>query len=243
MTDRERAIEICKRLDFCGGLAPEADDNDPYFMECIHEELGHDFGDFEIANGATKGVLIFDDLPFVIKFPFLGLRYFDQGKYDAEEDDYYVFEEFHGADCEEHNNYCQCELERADAIVEAGFGEFVAKTELLYVNEFGFKFYIQEKVTTYAKYYDSNLQLRQPSEESRKKSASLDRIYQYCTEDWRAFAIESYGEEKWIQFIDWVKSTKPEILSDMHGGNFGYRFDGTPVFLDISGYDDQFIFI
>lgn len=238
MTDREKAIEICKRLDFCCNLAPEADDGDPYFLDCIYEELGHDFGDFEIANGATKGVLIFDDLPFVIKFPFLGMRYFDEDKYEAEEDDYYVFEEFQGADCEEHNNYCQCELERADAMVEAGFGDLVAKTELLYVNEFGFKFYIQEKVQTYSDCYDV---ATQASEESRRKSASLTRDYKYCADDWRALVIEKFGVDKWMQLVDWSKSSGVYILNDMHGSNYGYRYDGSPVLLDISGYNDQYL--
>lgn len=235
MTDREKAIEICKRLDFCADLAPEADDGDPYFLDCIYSELGKDFGDFEVANGATKGVLIFDDLPFVIKFPFLGMRYYDYDKEDQGYDDCYYVEEFKGADCEEHNNYCQCELERADAMVEAGFGEFVAKTELLYVNEFGYKFYIQEKVRTYGDCYDPKTQ---PSEESRRKSASMDRSYKYCSEDWRAFVIDTYGEEKWMKFVDWTRLKDISLFNDMHSGNFGYRYDGTPVLLDISGFND-----
>lgn len=237
MTDREKAIEICKSLDLPAELGSYSDDDDPEFLDFLYYDIPAEFGKFSIEHGATKGVLIFEDLPFVIKFPFNGMLYYN-GDYDPEqdnEDQEYYFELFYGACCDETDNYCQCELERMEAICEAGFGQFVAKTEFLWEDAHGRKFYIQEKVKPFN---EIGLYEFSPSVDSMKRASNMANGYRKCDVSWRASVVDKYGEDTWTAFVDWVDTSGFRLWSDMHYGNFGYRLDGTPVMFDISGYND-----
>lgn len=237
MTDREKAIKICECIDLPAELGAYSEDEEPDFLDFLYDEIPVEFGHFRIEHGATKGVLVFDDLPFVIKFPFNGMLYYN-GDYDPEQDDEdneYYFESFYGADGSERDNYCQSEFERTLDIMDAGFMQFVPQIDIIYKDKYGRKFYIQEKVKPFN---ELGLYEFSPSENSMKCASNMQRGYCKCDVSWRANVVEKYGEETWVAFVDWVDNTDMHLWSDMHYGNFGYRLDGTPVIFDISGYND-----
>ena len=116
------------------------------------------------------------------------------------------------------------------AMKEEGFGELASEMEC--IGTYGdHSFYIQEKVQPFD-YSDI-----EGTEESLKKARSMKGRYYCGNSEWRAVVIDNYGEEFWMRFIDWAEGRSLAFLRDMHSGNIGYRFDGTPVILDLAGFD------
>lgn len=191
--------------------------------------------DIQVENGISKLVLIPEDMPFVIKIPFNGMHHYDY-VYNEEEDDYeegdYYFYEF-----QVHPDYCNFEMELVQQAQDRGFEQFVLDTICFYVDKNGRNYYLQEKATPSR--YSYGMPPREISEHSKEVAASMSKAYCRCDEKWRASVVECYGENMWIMFVDWNAMNGLGILDDMHGGNYGYREDGTPVLIDISGFDDN----
>ena len=90
--------------------------------------------------------------------------------------------------------------------------------------------YIQEKVKPLCE-----CRKLQTTEDSLTKAK--ERNYVFRT-DWIARVFDLYGEEKWNEFISFLKCWEPEVLSDMHSGNYGITPDGAPVLFDLAGFRD-----
>lgn len=208
------------------------------FDSCdLYDQLARlNMGSFHIENGITKAVIIFDSLPYVIKIPFNGMWEYDYD-YDEENDEYIEsdasFIYFNHARALDTSDYCWNELDKIVKAYDYGYGCFFPETAVVYENN-GWRFYIQEKVRPAC---ERNF-TPTTSKDSRDKAANLMSWYRICSEDWRAAAIESYGEAILISFIDWNYAGALGYLDDMHNGNYGYRFDGTPVLFDVSGFRD-----
>lgn len=197
-----------------------------------------DFGDFRVDNGISKAVIIFDDLPFVVKVPLRG-TYYREEFYNEEADEYeysdeYNFNEYRGACDYDYSDYCFDELQKTQLVIEAGFGKIVPEMEWVCFKD-GSSVYVQEKVLPFS---TGKNKYSNPTADSVQKAKDMDDKYGYCALDWRASVIDFYGEDFWKSFVDWERDNDYDILSDMHSGNYGYRLDGTPVIFDIAGYRD-----
>lgn len=231
----EQACAIAEQL-----YVPEkfgCDQNCEFDSGDLYEQLERlNMGSFHIENGITKAVIIFDSLPYVIKIPFNGMWEYDYD-YDEENDEYIEsdasFIYFNHARALDTSDYCWNELDKIVKAYDYGYGCFFPETVVVCENN-GRRFYIQEKVRPA---YERNF-TPTTSKDSRDKAANLAIGYRICNEDWRAAAIESYGEAILISFVNWNDAGTLGYLEDMHNANYGYRFDGTPVMFDVSGFRD-----
>ena len=53
-----------------------------------------------------------------------------------------------------------------------------------------------------------------------------------------ANCLDKYGKSKVKRFLHYCANIDPDILEDIHDGNFGYRKDETPCLLDYSNFND-----
>lgn len=205
-------------------------ETDEFNSDLVTQLKALNINNFEIDNGVSKAVIIFNDYNFVIKIPFNGCWYTE---YDSENDEYGdpYFEYFCGAEAPDSTDYCWDECIRIENAEGAGFGNFFPETAMIYESNCQ-RFYIQEKVRP------SRIFKPEPSENSKIRAQKIDSQYKYCSEDWRAMAIDLYGEGFLKEFINWCSDNEYDILSDLHRGNYGYSLSGAPVILDASGYRD-----
>ena len=227
LKDIERAREILEYLTLPGEFGVDADDD--FYVEDIEEQIdGVINGHFVVTNGITKMVIIPDELPFVIKIPFNGRHIYDY--YDEDECEvefiYFTMAESEVSD----EDYCARELELTTRIKEEGFGEFVP--DMMYIGRCcGHNVYIQERV----KPMSECAKALHPTEDSLNKSKKISAPF---IDVWAALAIDAYGEDEYYAFLDWARSYEPEVLSDMHNGNYGVDKNGNPIILDICGFRD-----
>ncbi len=180
---------------------------------------------FDWTFGATKLVLIFKDLGFVIKIPF---RY-SSGV------------ELNGAKLSEENwNYCEQESILAKKLIEKGFGFAIAETELLTCIN-GYPIYIQpyanillslEDTKKYCHYVERDL--------SKVKSVYCKEMnISKLTDDydidfkWHATFLSIYGEEKYDLLIKYINLFN---IYDLRSANIGYM-NNNPVLVDYASFN------
>lgn len=227
------AQEIVKTLDIPYSYG-RMTDGDIYQYGLIESQLSKEWGAYKVDWGISKAVIIFEELPFVIKIPFYGSWDFE-GEYNAETDEYECgedyFKEYQYAGESGSNDYCSAEEHVISEMEGVGFGALAP--DMMCIGEHNdHNFYIQEKVRVFD--YDEV----QTTEDSLKRAREMEHEYWYGESEWRAAILDNYGEEFWKEFINWAHSRNFAFLGDMHSGNIGYRFDGTPVILDLAGFDD-----
>ena len=223
--DLKKAREIVSVLSLPENFGCDEDnDFDTFPIETQIEDVVD--GDFFVTNGVSKLVILVDDLPFAIKIPF-------NGKYEYSwEDDstpvwcpfYYSKSSFRDWD------YCGVELEYTAEIKDNGYGMFVPNMMHL-CTVCGFDVFVQEKVLPLCE----NKKAYGATAASRKKAEECRGIFNV---DWAARAIDIYGVDNFIKFCDWANDRFPDMMADMHSGNYGYRENGDPVLLDLSGFND-----
>ena len=211
------SLEFLKNLYIPAQFGTDRYDEDSTAIDDLSKQLP---ADVEIKTGATKAVLLFDS-SFVIKIGFNGT--YDE--YYKGNDEYeYRFTPFI------HPDYCKIEKEIYDRACEVGLGMFFTKVDVLCETKGGYPIYIAERVNSLydGDYYDSS------SRDSREKANSImEEAHTYINDSWAGAALEQYGEElfkKFLRFLD------EEDINDLHGGNIGFRNDGTHCLLDFSGY-------
>lgn len=230
------AKEIARSINIPGEFGPDGDDGyfDSDFILNQIKSFEEKYGHVEARNGISKLVIIFDNLPFVIKLPFNGMWFWEEGDYNEETDEYEdvkYFREFNRADSGYGNDYCEAELNIIEKVTHFGFGALMA--EEAFIGEFNYcNFYIQEKVKCVSAGGTP------PTKDSLKRAENMSIEYKVCSDEWRAVVIDTLGEKFWIDFIDWCLKTYCGVINDMHSGNYGYRYDGTPVMFDVSGFDE-----
>ena len=230
------AREIAQSINLPVHFGP--DESDGYYEpSTIYRQLisfEEKYGEIDMRNGISKLTIIFSKLPFVIKIPFNGLWYYDE-VYNEETEEYEEGENnfcyFTCARSTYNDDYCEMEMDTLNDMIHFGYGALAA--EEICIGEINYhNFYIQEKVRT------GSSPKSKPSEDSLKRAENMDNYYRICSNEWRAVVIELYGEDYWTRFVDWAASNCGWVLDDMHGGNYGYRMDGTPVMFDVSGFDN-----
>jgi len=183
----------------------------------------------EFAWGCTKFVIIPSKTDFVIKIPFDGQYVWN---YEEQELDY---EEFRNHD------YCAIEEDEYERARMAGFGCFYARVWKIGNLSSGKPIYAQEKIKTTVANADWDPQSCENNYEDsytetadRLSSDTYDKMGKHVafSRYWVAEAIKYYGEELVKEFLIWSITN----LSDMHRNNYGYRFDGSPVIHDYSGF-------
>lgn len=220
-----------------------------------------------ICSGVSKMVIVPKKYPFVIKIPFNGSFLLDtesipdfwQAREDlsmeemnlfyeeaAEKRDNWIkthlkeityFEPFEYACDDDSSDYCLDELQKYEIIKEKNFAPFFAET-YYYTSKDGTNIYIQEKAIAYEDKTTSQIKI---SRESLEKAKNIqDNSGFYVPDPWLATALECYGEKFVTNFFNYATEDEDELRlwEDMHNGNLGYRLDGTPCFIDFSGWRD-----
>ena len=263
MQTPQQIFSILKR--YCNFPDPEAREEDDYlstdnYIERIIIPLrdSTDLRDWTYESGASKLVLIFKYLPFVIKIPFMGTSDEEyrstytprssaykkkSNSADFTSSDYhkvnslheYLNEFWNDSTPEKayHWDYCALEAYIYQQAVEFGVEECFAREELLgCINNY--PIYLQDKAVTFSDACESNSFHKSP-EEIYEKISDIEREvdeYSVINSDWCANALECYGSELYRQFLSFLAQFD---ISDLHDGNIGY-IDDIPVLFDYSGF-------
>ena len=217
MKEKEEIKEILEALADC--------DFTEFRSYTFRNEVVSDFRDsykkpFNWDEGATKGVLIFDTLGFVIKLPYRG------DYYDPDEG----LEEFCGANTQNGWDYCEAEEYYGNKADEYGVGNCFAKTiSLGTVN--GHPVYYQEIVESFSSVGSSSHSREEIDEMEDKVSSFYNNDIDL---DWLCDAYDYHGEEIFYQFMGFIENFS---INDLHNGNIGY-IGMKPVVLDYSCWHD-----
>ena len=194
-------------------------DIDKYFNEYNCNRLFHyiELKGYVTATGATKFVVIGDST--VLKIPFN--TYIDFIRKDKE--DIYSIPD-----------YCEIETSIYNQAKEyGGIDQFFAREEK--VGEIaGMPIYEQEKCITYRDDERDRDEEYLETIEKISKECDVKNIFFGCLR-WTAELVYYYGWKAVNRLIDYCKEYG--YINDLHDGNYGYRADGTPCFIDYSGYD------
>lgn len=185
------------------------------------------------AGGVSKVALVSEELTYVLKVPFAG-RFYESWNKETESYDE-IWEDFQYAPyCNDGSDYCLSEVEIYQKAIEYGVECMFAKTEVFNTLECGLPVYIQERVILID---NSKARNFTPTEDSLTK-AKKNFCCEPCYAEWKAIAIDLYGEEFLNKFFDFINDVCPECSEDLHCGNYGFTPDGRPVILDYSGWRD-----
>lgn len=174
---------------------------------------------FDWEDGASKLVIIPEDKDYVIKIPFNGNFYVDEG--------YFNFSQ----------NYCETEIDLYKRIADENplFSQFFLP--LTRVDEYNeWDIYIQPKCQAY----------HNAAEKDKSKSYSKDSLNKVRNEkilynsalpkDWLAAVTEILKDVELVkEFVDMLEEY--DITQDLHMGNIGYC-NGKPIILDYAGFYD-----
>lgn len=129
-------------------------------------------------------------------------------------------------------DYCEVEVKNYRRAEEEGLSNLFTSIDVFDSDNYSFPVYIQEKVRARNEDpdgdYDGDCDCWESlSEESTDSIQNLDMSGVLVDE-----LIYSYGVILTEMFISFCER---EIINDVHGGNYGYRRDGSPVVYDYSG--------
>lgn len=211
---QEERTEILRRLDslrsdtrleFAQFLEHPSFQNFNVFMDnlnCFEE------GRITANRGLSKGVIIFDDLDWVVKFPLGVSAYIGHTVID----------------------YCAKEYDVYIKALEVGLESLFAPMYFLECY-FGVDAYAMEKVEVdpkriYSEHIDSWASISSATEGRRRLS--------FFEEHTMTITLFDYHDESLIdKFIDFCNN---EGVGDLHDGNMGYNKDNNLVLIDYSGY-------
>lgn len=211
---QEERAEILRRLD---GLRS---DSRLKFAEFVERPLSLHFDTFmDILNfygegkivadrGVSKGVIIFDDLDWVVKFP-LGVSS-SSGRPVID--------------------YCAKEYDVYTKALENGLESLFAPIYFL-ERYFGVDVYVMEKVEVdpdriYSEHFDSWASISTATKGRHRLN--------FFEKHEMAITLFDYHDESLIdKFIDFCNN---EGVNDLHGGNMGYNEDDDLVLIDYSGF-------
>lgn len=221
--------EIIQALENCylGGDICEHN----FYEDIVYEFKAKYKKPFKYDQGASKGVLIFENLGLVVKIPFCG-NYCDGDEYDEEIDTYYGddFEYFCGAEGDNGWDYCAVEAERYRLAKKDGLKKCFAGTGLVTEIQ-GHPIYIQE----YATMYDYGKSSNHTKEDTDSvHQICKDNSYYCFNEEWLSDLFNYFGEETFNNFMNFINFVG---INDLHNGNIGY-IKGRPVLVDYSGWGD-----
>lgn len=233
MENNEKLNEIINALKYC--------DFSDLTEEVFYENVVYFFGEhyhksFTYETGATKGVLIFSELGFVIKIPFCGYIDEDWLAERQEEEDYdgYDLDDgfcyFEGAESSVSWDYCEAEADKYIAASKQGVEKCFAETKkVTEIN--GHPIYCQE----YAEIYSYSKSQSHHTEEDRHSVEEICKNQPYfCFNlEWLSDVFSYYGEKFFYELMNFIDS---ERIEDLHGGNVGY-VGMRPVLIDYSSWN------
>ena len=219
-TRKEELDEILEALSY--GTFDENDEAD--FYPAVVQPFSEKYKKpFDYATGATKGVLIFEQLGFVIKIPFCC---------NSEDyDDYYeCYNYFTGADTDNGWDYCEVEADKYQRAEEEGISMCFAKTEKIGEID-GYPIYMQELASIYK---NVDYQSSHTEEDSRQVNSICDSNNFYIFNiEWLSDAFHFYGEKIFHKLLEFIRTVG---INDLHDGNIGY-IENRPVLVDYSSFD------
>lgn len=182
---------------------------------------------FDYATGATKGVLIFEQLGFVIKIPFC--RNSEDCEYNSTYGEYECCY-FTGADTDNGWDYCEAEANKYERAEEEGLAQCFAKTKKIGDID-GYPIYMQELADIYK---SIDYQSSHTEEDSRQVSSicNSNNFYMFNLE-WLSDAFHYYGEKMFHKLLEFIRTVG---INDLHDGNIGY-IGNRPVLVDYSSFD------
>ena len=182
---------------------------------------------FDYATGATKGVLIFEQLGFVIKIPFC--RNSEDCEYNSAYGEYECCY-FTGADTDNGWDYCEAEANKYERAEEEGLAQCFAKTKKIGDID-GYPIYMQELADIYK---SIDYQSSHTEEDSRQVSSicNSNNFYMFNIE-WLSDAFHYYGEKIFHKLLEFIRTVG---INDLHDGNIGY-IGNRPVLVDYSSFD------
>lgn len=182
---------------------------------------------FDYATGATKGVLIFEQLGFVIKIPFC--RNSEDCEYNSTYGEYECCY-FTGADTDNGWDYCEAEANKYERAEEEGLAQCFAKTKKIGDID-GYPIYMQELADIYK---SIDYQSSHTEEDSRQVSSicNSNNFYMFNIE-WLSDAFHYYGEKVFHKLLEFIRTVG---INDLHDGNIGY-IGNRPVLVDYSSFD------
>ena len=205
-------------------------------LDRLEEQIRKIDPDAYINHGISKAVIIIPSCSYVIKIPFFG-EYESDYDYDEECDEDMHYDEdlgtwfpFEGASENDCSDYCLLETENYEWMKGEGFKEFFAETKFYKYKNY-YPIYIQERVEVLGDTFTT----REVSEAS-KDLINSGKITRLCDAEWIGIAIDKYGLSRVQEFFERIVGTT--IDEDLHSGNIGYSFDGRPVLVDYSGWNN-----
>ena len=223
------------------------------------------FKNWTYDSGVSKGVLIFDEVNFVIKIPFEGQgEYYEsyckdrnghwQDKYATNADEKIengewvkkegeeVFRAFGGAIIEDDEDgiywdYCRLESYYYEKAVAAGVEKCFAKTE--FIGEVhGHPIYCQEKCSMFGSEFHSTEKQKEYEKRTEEDYRSMKQI---CDENNfhridRDWTLDFLIYWGEQMFAKFAEFVKSYDIWDLHNGNIGYK-NGAPCLVDYSSYE------
>ena len=206
----------------------------PIGMSEIQARLLHYDKKANIFYGMSKMVITSPALEnVVIKIPFNGYLEYGYDEKEDDFDDYWIYFAY-ADDGDDGSNYCWAEYKRYKEAREEKVNTFLAETVFHDVID-GISIFVQEKVN--------------PACYSKKKY-HISHFAEYLTSclkveyemrmalPWVSACVDYYGISKTTKFLKYCHDVAPEIMEDLHNGNYGFRPDGSPCLLDFSSFDD-----
>ena len=212
-----------------GLLCYNEQESEPIYFQSFQNAIWEVDEDASVDFGISKIVIMSPNLgDVVIKIPFNG--YFEE-TISTKSMNWYPFRWAPGSDS---NDYCLAEFQKYNRLKTYGLGCFVAKT-FFYKKICGVRVFLQEKIIPYCDLYDD----KKPSQKSLDLADKWYNEGKICIEpEWIANCLDKYGKSKVERFLNYCVNIDPDILEDVHYGNFGYRENNTPCILDYSNFVD-----
>ena len=216
---KEDIDKILDALQYCDFDALE--NNDEVFYCQIVMPFREHYGEkIEYAEGATKGVLLFKNLGFVIKIPYSML------------DEYDICGAVDGA---ENWDYCSQEVNRYDMAEQEGLGDVFLQTELLDKVD-GYPIYIQPYAQIFRNMVPEDISEHSyaSSDEDKEQTRSINEEYAFddITNIWESEVLALYGKDYYIKLKSFISDTD---INDLRTANIGY-YNNKPVLVDYAGF-------
>lgn len=212
----EKILKVLEKCNF-----DQLENNDDIFYDQVVYPFKQNYeGKVEYAEGATKGVLIFKDLGFVIKIPYSML------------DEYKICGASDGV---ETWDYCSQEVCRYSMAEDEGLQDVFLETSLLgYV--FGYPIYIQPYAQIFKNMEASDISEHSyvSSDEDKEQTRSINEEYAFddITNIWESEVLALYGKDYYIKLKSFISDVD---INDLRTANIGY-YNNKPVLVDYAGF-------
>lgn len=217
--NKDKINKILDALQYCNFDQLENND-DIFFDQVFNIFKNHYEGNVDYAEGATKGVLIFKDLGFVIKIPYSML------------DEYDICGASDGV---ETWDYCSQEVNRYGMAEEEGLQDVFLETSLL-DNVNGYPIYIQPYAQIFKNMEASDISEHSyaSSEEEKEETRSINEEYAFddITNIWESEVLALYGKDYYIKLKSFISDVD---INDLRTANIGY-YNNKPVLVDYAGF-------